>query len=123
MGWRWGLAGRTAAPCGTSPAAPTASAAHSGSPAQDWLHPQNRFTCVTSFYNGSHDLINNHTIFGEDEKRKMGLVAARFSYTLIICKSILYMLLLGALMWKMQGTGELALEMTEAMTISDHVTA
>ncbi|XP_064197301.1 M1-specific T cell receptor beta chain-like [Anguilla rostrata] len=38
-------------------------------PAQDWLRPQNSFTCVTSFYNGSHDLINNHTIFGDGGHR------------------------------------------------------
>ncbi|KAJ8274950.1 hypothetical protein COCON_G00095750 [Conger conger] len=74
-------------------------------PAQDWLNSGNSFTCITSFYNGSLDLVNNHTIFGEDvcftvEKRKMGLVAARFSYLLLICKSILYMLLLAALVWK-----------------------
>ncbi|XP_061098611.1 M1-specific T cell receptor beta chain-like [Conger conger] len=35
-------------------------------PAQDWLNSGNSFTCITSFYNGSLDLVNNHTIFGED---------------------------------------------------------
>ncbi|KAI1897319.1 hypothetical protein AGOR_G00082090 [Albula goreensis] len=77
-------------------------------PAHDWLHPKNNFTCVTSFYDGSHNLINNHTIYGEEgclsaAEQRMGLIAARFSYTLLICKTILYMLVLGALLWKLKG--------------------
>ncbi|KAJ8383871.1 hypothetical protein AAFF_G00214410 [Aldrovandia affinis] len=75
---------------------------------QDWLRPQNHFTCITSFYNGSQDLINSHTIHGEEgclsaEKRRMVLIAARFSYALFICKSVLYTLLLGSLLWKRKG--------------------
>ncbi|KAJ8269871.1 hypothetical protein GJAV_G00107740 [Gymnothorax javanicus] len=77
-------------------------------PAQDWLRPQNVFTCVTHLFNGSHALTASHSISGEKgcfsaEKWRRGLVAGRLWYTVLICKSVLYMIILTVLMREKQG--------------------
>ncbi|XP_036397791.1 T cell receptor beta constant 2 [Megalops cyprinoides] len=67
-----------------------------------WLNPENSFTCITTFYNGSNYLNQNYTIYGKTEKSMWkDLRAARLVYSCLLYTSVLYALVVSALVWKL----------------------
>ncbi|KAG7466122.1 hypothetical protein MATL_G00161410 [Megalops atlanticus] len=67
-----------------------------------WLNPESSFTCITTFYNGSDYLSQNDTINGKREKSvRKDLRAARLAYSCLLSTSVLYALVVSALVWKL----------------------
>ncbi|MGH0131682.1 UNVERIFIED_CONTAM: hypothetical protein FKN15_032757 [Acipenser sinensis] len=71
---------------------------------REWFNPENTFTCAVKFYkgNGSETVIHEKHISGKDDSMHKDLGAARLTFLLMVCKSVLYGLLVTALVWKLK---------------------
>uniref|UniRef100_A0A3Q2D654 Ig-like domain-containing protein n=1 Tax=Cyprinodon variegatus TaxID=28743 RepID=A0A3Q2D654_CYPVA len=65
-------------------------------PLEDWVDPNNEYTCIVKFYNGTHHLPYSDTITGLVTQN------AKVSYTVLIVKSCVYGAFVCFLVWKLQ---------------------
>ncbi|XP_029973393.1 M1-specific T cell receptor beta chain-like [Salarias fasciatus] len=77
-----------------------------------WEKPENTFTCSVTFYNGTKDIVFEHTIkgiqgnsTGNTRENYLRITQkAKLSYCVFIVKSCTYGAFVGFVMWKLQGS-------------------
>uniref|UniRef100_A0A672H9F3 Ig-like domain-containing protein n=1 Tax=Salarias fasciatus TaxID=181472 RepID=A0A672H9F3_SALFA len=68
-----------------------------------WEKPENTFTCSVTFYNGTKDIVFEHTIKGIQAENYLRITQkAKLSYCVFIVKSCTYGAFVGFVMWKLQ---------------------
>ncbi|CAK6983851.1 M1-specific T cell receptor beta chain-like [Scomber scombrus] len=72
-------------------------------PAEEWFNPDNEFTCIVKFYNGTHNEPFYGKIQGEKEKYLKATQRLKLSYGVFIAKSCVYGAFVVFLVWKLQG--------------------
>ncbi|KAF3700853.1 T-cell receptor beta-1 chain C region [Channa argus] len=81
--------------------------------ADDWFNPDNKFTCIVSFYDSSNHIIKEAFLHGDKpedspiiirEKYMMISQRAKLSYGVFIVKSCMYGAFAAFLVWKLQGS-------------------
>ncbi|XP_036818261.1 M1-specific T cell receptor beta chain-like [Oncorhynchus mykiss] len=85
-------------------------------PANEWHKPENRFTCIVSFYDGTDNIRVNDTISGDLQGQSGGEITtdyyvkstqtAKLAYSIFIAKSTFYGLVVMVMIWKFQGSSE-----------------
>nr|AAK63017.1 T-cell receptor beta chain [Oncorhynchus mykiss] len=86
-------------------------------PANEWHKPENRFTCIVSFYDGTDNIrVTNDTISGDLQGQSGGEITtdyyvkstqtAKLAYSIFIAKSTFYGLVVMVMIWKFQGSSE-----------------
>uniref|UniRef100_A0A8C7SLC2 Ig-like domain-containing protein n=1 Tax=Oncorhynchus mykiss TaxID=8022 RepID=A0A8C7SLC2_ONCMY len=74
-------------------------------PANEWHKPENRFTCIVSFYDGTDNIRVNDTISGDLQGNKTmntSTQTAKLAYSIFIAKSTFYGLVVMVMIWKFQ---------------------
>ncbi|XP_059209063.1 M1-specific T cell receptor beta chain [Centropristis striata] len=75
-----------------------------------WFNPENEFTCIVSFFNGTHTEEYPKTIHGDKgkvmtrEKYLRRTQTAKLSYGVLIVKSCIYGAFVVFLVWKLKGS-------------------
>ncbi|KAG9336784.1 hypothetical protein JZ751_003132 [Albula glossodonta] len=71
-----------------------------------WFNPENSFTCITNFYDGTGETPYEDTIKGAKEYFLRASQTAKVSYGLFIAKSFLYGLFVCIVVWRLRRPSE-----------------